>query len=277
MKNYIKKTIIIVPVVLILVILAFFLTHGKKSVDIEQVNKTISLAKASLEAKNHFSDFNYDAKIEELAYAVHDPRLDSSDGDRMIKSLREGKLENIQVFFEIMRKKDIDAKSTDSWSAYELGNVYFLLLKHEMALMEYESAEKLSPLNTDYQSSIGFLLLRSGNLDKSLEHFEKALKRDIQTYGEMHKTIGRDYNNLGAIFKNQGQLNKAAEYFQKALDIDTKVLGRESTGVIRDLVNLGGVMFDTGIYQKAVEHYEEAFSIYDKLTQNKDSLGFTAH
>ncbi|MBF0556254.1 MAG: tetratricopeptide repeat protein [Nitrospirae bacterium] len=58
-----------------------------------------------------------------------------------------------------------------------------------------------------------------GESKKALEYYEKALKIDLNVYGENHPNVATEYNNMGNAWDIIGESKKALEYYEKALEI----------------------------------------------------------
>jgi tetratricopeptide (TPR) repeat protein len=128
-----------------------------------------------------------------VAIALNNERCGSTaERNKAFEGFEKGNPVNAQMLFERLRKKDIDRKSKDPWSAYTLGNIYFLQLKYSRAMMEFEAAERLDPENTDIQSSIGLVYIKESQFDQAVIRFRKALKNDTQALGDDHPKTGRD-------------------------------------------------------------------------------------
>ncbi|MBK6983619.1 MAG: tetratricopeptide repeat protein [Bacteroidetes bacterium] len=70
-------------------------------------------------------------------------------------------------------------------------------------------------------NSIGSIYSRSGNIDKALEFYEKALK--ISREIEDDKAVSYCLNNIAYIYDSQGFVAKAIDYYYKALKQMSKI------------------------------------------------------
>ena len=65
------------------------------------------------------------------------------------------------------------------------------------------------------------IIINSGDLDKALEHFQKALT----LHEKIRNPLGQaqQLGNMGNIYAQKGDLDKALEHFQKALGIFERI------------------------------------------------------
>jgi Tfp pilus assembly protein PilF len=124
--------------------------------------------------------------------------------------------------------------------------------------------ELIGPLTTDYpnastyRNNLGAAWNGKGNYDKAIEYYEKALKSDLENFGEDHPNVATYRNNLGATWKAKGKYDKAIEYYEMALKSDLNNFGESHPKVATRWNNLGEVWRAKGEYDKAIEYYEMA-------------------
>ncbi|WP_420266518.1 tetratricopeptide repeat protein [Candidatus Magnetominusculus dajiuhuensis] len=105
----------------------------------------------------------------------------------------------------------------------------------------------------------------SEGLVKGMDYFERALKIDVDMYGEEHQSVAEDYNNIGLAWINIGESKKAIEYYEKALKIALKVYGANHPNIASTYNNVGSVWDGMGNSKKAIECLEKALEIYLKV------------
>ncbi len=124
--------------------------------------------------------------------------------------------------------------------------------------------ELIGPLTTDYphaatyRNNLGAAWNAKGNYDKAIEYYEKALKSDLENFGEDHPNVATYRNNLGATWKSKGEYDKAIEYYEMALKSDLNNFGESHPKVATRWNNLGEAWRAKGEYDKAIEYYEKA-------------------
>ncbi|MBA3012951.1 MAG: tetratricopeptide repeat protein [Desulfobacula sp.] len=74
-------------------------------------------------------------------------------------------------------------------------------------------------------NNLGMAYKTLGETTKAIEYYEKALRIDLNVFGDQHPKVAIRYNNLGSAYKTLGETTKAIEYFEKALRIFTTVYG----------------------------------------------------
>ena len=124
--------------------------------------------------------------------------------------------------------------------------------------------ELIGPLTTDYpnaatyRNNLGAAWNGKGNYDKAIEYYEKALKSDLENFGEDHPNVATYRNNLGATWKAKGKYDKAIEYYEMALKSDLNNFGENHPKVATRWNNLGEAWRAKGEYDKAIGYYEKA-------------------
>ncbi|MBF0487774.1 MAG: tetratricopeptide repeat protein [Nitrospirae bacterium] len=119
-------------------------------------------------------------------------------------------------------------------------------------------------LLAELHKELGKLYIHLGTRDglqKGMGYFERALKIDIDLYGERHQSVVEDYNNIGSAWDSLGESEKALEYFEKALKIYIDVKGENYLTVATLYNNMGLTWDKLGDSKKALEFYEKALKI----------------
>jgi tetratricopeptide (TPR) repeat protein len=119
---------------------------------------------------------------------------------------------------------------------------------------------------------IGIIYYIKGDLEKTLEHYQRALT--IQERDAPNSLIvAVSYGNIGNVYYGKGRdSEKALEHYQSALVIrerdapDSLILARSHT-------NIGNVCFDKGDMEKALEHYQHGCTDYSRVTRAKFADG----
>ena len=128
----------------------------------------------------------------------------------------------------------------------------------------YHNAETLwtdtlakNPDSWSAHNNLGVELLRKGQLDDAMIHFQKtlAIKSD---YAEAQ-------NNLGNVFFGKGQMDDAVAHYQKALEIKPDYASAHN--------NLGNVFLRRGELNQSIAHYLKAIEIKPDLAEARNNLG----
>jgi len=167
-----------------------------------------------------------------------------------------------EYLLEKVRDKEEKAKILG-----ELGVISYYSGELEKALEYYEKALKLEEELEIKEGiaailgNIGIVYSTRGELDKALEYYEKALKLH-EELGKK-KGIAKQLGNIGVVYKTKGELNKALEYYEKALKLNEELGIKE--GVAADLGNIGVVYGIKRELDKAVEYFEKALKLNEEL------------
>jgi tetratricopeptide (TPR) repeat protein len=117
----------------------------------------------------------------------------------------------------------------------------------EIAISEYEAAEKYDPYDESIKYELALLYDQAGYPDK----FMKKLKE----YAAQHMKENPDYA-LGEVLDQLGRLDGAASHYEAAL--------KKSSNKAEIHSKLGVVYFRKGAYQKAKDHFVESLRIESK-------------
>lgn len=114
---------------------------------------------------------------------------------------------------------------------------------------------KVSPSGPNIHNNLGDVYGRQGNLEKSAEEFEKAIK--------INPNYADAYHNLGNVYRDMKKYDLALENYQKALSINPNIW--------QSYQNIAAIYFDQNDLQKAYEMIKKALEINpsdQKLQQN---------
>ena len=75
------------------------------------------------------------------------------------------------------------------------------------------------------------MLADNGELDRALEHHEKALSVKELVLGPDHTVVALSHSHIGMAYDGKGDYSKALRSLQKALEIDERALGTEHPSI----------------------------------------------
>lgn len=93
--------------------------------------------------------------------------------------------------------------------------------------------------------------MAKGQYDDALRLYEKALKIDVEVFGELNAEVAKRYNNIGVIYARRAERQKALEYFQKSLSIRQQTLEADHPDFQTSFQNLGLVNQGIGDFETA--------------------------
>jgi tetratricopeptide (TPR) repeat protein len=112
--------------------------------------------------------------------------------------------------------------------------------------------EKSYPDDIVIKQNLGMIYFKSGNTDKAIETYKKAI--------EINPSEFSSYHNLGLIYERTKNLRYAKIYYLKAVSIDPKA---EFV-----LTRLGEIFFSEGNYEKAAQSYDAIIKFQGKEAEN---------
>ncbi|CAF1490153.1 unnamed protein product [Didymodactylos carnosus] len=98
---------------------------------------------------------------------------------------------------------------------------------------------------TDY-ANLGVAYRQKDLYDKALEYYEKALKINLEAYGEEHADVALVCQSMGVAYYGKQEYEMALQYYEKCLCIQEKVLPKRhpdtasihsNTGLTYDSLN----------------------------------------
>jgi tetratricopeptide (TPR) repeat protein len=133
---------------------------------------------------------------------------------------------------------------------------------NEYLLEKVRDKQEKGRILTDF----GMIFYYSGELDKALEYFTKALK--LATELDNKEGMAAELGNIGAIYLAKGELDKALDYTKKALKLFEELGRKEGIAIL--LRNIGNVNLDKGEYEKALEYFEKALKLDEELVRKEE-------
>jgi tetratricopeptide (TPR) repeat protein len=150
------------------------------------------------------------------------------------------------------------ACTTDNYVAHTvLGNV--LLRKGDVdgALAHYQQALQINPNYARAYNNLGFALLQKGKADEAITDYQQALKIEPD-YTQAHENLGN------ALFQ-EGKVDDAIAQYQRALQIYPDYEEAHN--------NLGTALFQEGRLDEAISQYQQALQINPDSVQGHFKLG----
>ncbi|HUB66857.1 MAG TPA: tetratricopeptide repeat protein, partial [Candidatus Methylacidiphilales bacterium] len=153
---------------------------------------------------------------------------------------------------------DTVTKNPNSWLGhYSLG---FALLKKgqvDEAIARFQKALEIQPNCIEAHTEIAIALFQKGQVDEAVAQFQKVLEinpNDVETH-----------DNLGKILVQKGQVDEAIIHFQKALKINPNNADVH--------IHLGDILSKRERLDEAIAQYQQALQINPNLVGVYDSLG----
>ncbi|MCP5380857.1 MAG: tetratricopeptide repeat protein [Kordiimonadaceae bacterium] len=119
--------------------------------------------------------------------------------------------------------QDIDA----SVKEYDLANIAMMKEQDQEAYEHLKSAVNLDPGNSTYLNGAGYLAMKLGEFESSLNFLHKALEIDKEDFGDDHPNVASILNNIGSVYSKMGEHHKALDYYNQAYKIMEDSLGED--------------------------------------------------
>lgn len=116
-------------------------------------------------------------------------------------------------------------------------------------------------LQAEYLNATGEYLLQVQELDRALEHHQRALELLSALHGPRHPSVGHTHNYLGNAYYGQGRYALAEESYRRYLEISIDTLGEEHPAIAAAFNNLANVMTAQNRDEDAMPYYERALRI----------------
>ena len=101
----------------------------------------------------------------------------------------------------------------NDFAEFSLGEAYWLERKDaDRSIEHFEKALRLRPDLASAHDNLGMVLMAQGRLDAALDHFQQATEYDPQSFEAQ--------NNWGTALANKGDYQAAIEHFQSALKLE---------------------------------------------------------
>jgi len=146
------------------------------------------------------------------------------------------------------------------------GNTFFGRGDYKRAIDYYEQADRLSlkktPESATFLGNLSSCYAMIGNLDKSFELAEQAVKIGSKLLGERHPyTVGLSYN-LGMLYIRNENLEKAKQQLDIVLQLQLEILGAEHPHLGNTYSGLGHYYYLKGDFKNAIEYNNKGIEIY---------------
>ncbi|CAF1687064.1 unnamed protein product, partial [Adineta ricciae] len=119
------------------------------------------------------------------------------------------------------------------------------------------------PLIADLYGSIGVINKSKGNIEISLQWFNKAF--EMYTSMGDHRGIASCLQNLGDIEQMKGRFHEAKRNYQEALNIFKILFGNQNESIANCLNNLGANYFQQHQLTTAIEYYTNSLNIRETI------------
>ncbi|MEM9823136.1 MAG: tetratricopeptide repeat protein, partial [Bacteroidota bacterium] len=155
------------------------------------------------------------------------------------------------------------------------------VLAEEMFFQSIATQQQLNPdkftLATLYYN-MGTVKLKKGDIDESIYYYEQALELRLDTLGEIHPEVARNFLAIGNCYKDKKYWNSALEYQQKASRILQHPSIAENLSSKRIQINCYQNIAETYVHlermDKAFQYLQKALSLQPNDQSYRKSLTY---
>lgn len=231
------------------------------------------------------------AQITRAKLGEHHPNLGMSYINMGGVRLTQKRYDEAEAYYKMALELFLEAygeNSKDVMRSYELlGLFYEKTYQYALALEAYKKGYDISakvmgehhPVRALYAGWIASVLFELGNPEPAIGYLRKKLATQIELFGEYHRDVAQNYNDLGYAYSELGQYDLASEYLMKALSIREKLCEGRKPGpdIAGSCVNVGLLFHRERKYEEALQYYERALVITKDSLPEKNSLTATIY
>jgi protein O-mannosyl-transferase len=152
------------------------------------------------------------------------------------------------------------AKNPDSWLAHNnLGKDLLRAGQVDEAIAHFQKAVNIEPKNSSAQVNLGIALFQKGRVDEAIAQFQNILETETEP-----NTVGVHYILATALLKN-GQADEAIIQYQKAIEIHPDFA--------RARYDLATVLLQKGRVDEAINQYQKVLEIHPDPDKAHNILG----
>lgn len=263
------------------------------SVDSAEVYENVRLSNEVVQTYNllgmlDFEEGRYEESMEDFQKGVDIRSILETDafpskamfyGNFAIVYSAKGDFENAAKYYEKSLREKLRIFGEDHpHIALDYQNMGVLFGEHigdyNRALILYEKALRIVLKNYGEKHidvarihfNMGSNYYRSGDLEKALEHYDKALNIYYEVLGkEYHHDVSMSYNEMGKVYENLKNYKKALEFYELALSIRLEVYNSAMhPEIAHSYNNLGNIKRLEGKYKEAIAYHRDAIKIFRK-------------
>ena len=172
--------------------------------------------------------------------------------------------EAIQLGEELKDQKQLLAKVRTQFAVLldETGQTERSAAAYEDAVKDLEAAgDKLTAARLRNNLALGYK--RQGRFALAEQHYLVSIEVIEAELGRETEEVGALYNNLGGLYYAAGFPDQAKEMFTEALEVRRPLHGDQHPDIAQSLSNIAAVCYELGEQDLAQQHYEKALTILE--------------
>ena len=212
-------------------------------------------------------------KVEGVEAMVDEVLADPTDGDWEALDELDSLLEMLTSSKErnVLALEASSRNNYDSLISIRFGLKMITLLDDDRAREYFKSIsrDKVNEIDdAGVYVALADVYSRFADYNLALEYYQKSLEINLKVHGELHQSVGTNYNSLGLLLKIKGEPEKALEYYTLSIKIKEQLYGENHPGVAVSYNNIGVLHHNNDNYSQALKFYKKSLKIKLQLHGN---------
>lgn len=153
-----------------------------------------------------------------------------------------------------------------------MSEIFFGMIKYEeasacanqaIAVSEEKVGKETEEIAYAFNNLGKTAIYASGDYDRALDLFKKAIDIERRLFGENHKLLAESYCLAGGALNYKNDYQQALEYYKKSLSVALVVFGPHNPFIARISNNTGMVYSNIGEFEEALKHFRKSIAHYN--------------
>ncbi len=114
-------------------------------------------------------------------------------------------------------------------------------------------------------NSMLIVLRIMGKYDEAISYGDKALKINLEKFGEKSEEVARNLHNMAVVYRQKGDYIKALDYYERSMTIKEEILAPEHPDLASGFYGMASLSLTMGDFDKALAYVLTARKIWQKV------------